>query len=85
LEPLFESFAEEATSLKPFTAKDFDSCLEEAPDLSPLKVKKIKFRPVKMNYLEKEQKNRVLGAEGGYYGQSLPLFQRKVYHTWDLS
>jgi hypothetical protein len=64
LEPLFESFAEDAVPLNSFTANDFDSCLEEAPALEPLKVKKIKFRPVKMNYLEKEQKNRVLGAEG---------------------
>jgi Domain of unknown function (DUF3883) len=64
LEPLFESFAEEKAPRHALTSIDFDSCEEEAPVLSPLKAKKIRFRPVKVNYLEKEQRNRVLGAEG---------------------
>jgi hypothetical protein len=64
LNPLFEKYAEEPVAASPFSKQDFATCLEDRPSKSKLKPRETSFRAVKVNYLEKEQKNRVLGAEG---------------------
>jgi hypothetical protein len=62
LERNFENFAEEKTTeIKPVS---YDEVLEEAPIASEFTEREPLYRPVKINYLEKEQNNRFLGEKG---------------------
>ena len=68
LEPLFHTFASKAWSPTECSPPDFATSLDEAP--MPAKKEKKrhrKFQPIKINYLEKEQNNRALGAAGEQY------------------
>jgi len=64
LEPLLEKFAEEAVWAVPLSQNDFADSLEEKPPKSTPKIREAIFRAVKTSYLEKEQRNKVLGVEG---------------------
>ena len=59
----FEDFAEEAIPAR-LLDDDFANSLEEAPAPTEKKNKVRTFNPLKINYLEKEQRNRTLGKEG---------------------
>jgi len=63
IEPRFEQFAEEATSLPPKKI-DYNRLLGEEPEPSALQEREPSYRPIKTNYLEREQNNRRLGEEG---------------------
>jgi hypothetical protein len=70
LDPIFMDFALQQPSLQP-AAVDFGSLLVKAPELTPLsslakepKQPAYTRRLVKPNYLELEQRNRFLGAQG---------------------
>lgn len=62
LESVFEQFAE-AVDLPKYEI-DFENILDEEPEPSQLKESEPTYRPIKINYLEKEQNNRNLGEEG---------------------
>lgn len=64
LNPLFETFSKEAIPEKAGPDVDFAHCVEPAPPPSKPTIQTRKFRPSKINYLEKEQNNRTLGAGG---------------------
>ena len=63
LEPSFEQFAD-SVSTSPNAKPDFDSILGEEPEPSRVEEHEPLYRPIKTNYLEKEQNNRRLGAGG---------------------
>lgn len=64
LQPAFEKFSDSTVSSKVYEKVDFTDLLDiEAPITE--KIETISnFRPVKINYLEKEQNNRSLGEKG---------------------
>ena len=64
LEPLFELFANAGEPNAPIADLDFAQCLEPAPSPSKKAAVKVRFRAARINYLEREQHNRVLGASG---------------------
>jgi hypothetical protein len=61
--PLFEKFADEYANVQP-NVIDFDSVLGEEPEPTPEDVREPSFRPIKINYLQREQSNRNLGQQG---------------------
>ncbi len=65
LEPAFISFSEGDTAVVPHKY-DFDSILDSAPEHRVLQEPEIKYgkKPIKINYLEREQKNISLGTKG---------------------
>jgi hypothetical protein len=63
LEPRFERFADAAT-IFPKLKVDFNTILGEEPEPMKMEEKEPTYRPIKTNYLEKEQNNRRLGAGG---------------------
>lgn len=63
VEPGFEQFAStQATMAKKVV--DYASLLADAPALSGFQESEPTYRPIKINYLEREQNNRKLGEEG---------------------
>jgi len=64
LEPLFGKMADEPEAMGPVLAKDLANCLEDGPPRSKIKPKEANFRSRKLNYGEREEKNRSLGLEG---------------------
>ncbi len=64
LEQRFEKFSEEAVPDWPFTPIDFENILSESPSPFILNESIPLYRPIRINFLEKEQNNRRLG-EGG--------------------
>ena len=63
LERNFENFADEKI-IKPLKTVSYDEVLEEAPNVSEFTEREPLYRPVRINYLEKEQNNRFLGEQG---------------------
>jgi len=63
LERNFENFADEKI-IKPLKTVSYDEVLEEAPTASEFTEREPLYRPVRINYLEKEQNNRFLGEQG---------------------
>ncbi len=63
LEKKFETFADEIV-VQTSNQILFDKVLEEAPSPSILEESEPLFKPIKTNYLEKEQNNRLLGELG---------------------
>jgi hypothetical protein len=63
LERNFEYFADEKIVKKPETMS-YDEVLEEAPTFSEFSEREPLYRPIRINYLEKEQNNRFLGEQG---------------------
>ena len=63
LERNFESFADQKIIKIPKTVS-YDEILEEAPTVSDFFEREPLYRPVRINYLEKEQNNRSLGEQG---------------------
>jgi len=61
---LFEHFADEAIPDRLLSDENLANCLEDAPILTGRRNRVRTFSPVRANYLEKEQYNRILGAEG---------------------
>lgn len=59
----FESFAEAAPVI-PGNNIDFDDIIGEGPEKSPVYDREPSYRPIKINYLKREQENRRLGEEG---------------------
>jgi type II secretory pathway pseudopilin PulG len=64
LEGSFETFASSSAITKPYDQINFDTLLDDEPFTSQLKESKPAYRPIKINYLEKEQNNRTLGEDG---------------------
>ncbi|MGB4843389.1 MAG: DUF3883 domain-containing protein [Ferruginibacter sp.] len=65
LEPEFDSFSNDVSTKKPLEKIDFENFLDE--DLGSSSVvneSEPDFRPIKTNFLEKEQNNRTLGEQG---------------------
>jgi len=63
LERKFEHFANDYV-LTPYSQINFENIISEEPDASELKEHEPTYRPIKINYLEKEQNNRDLGEQG---------------------
>jgi hypothetical protein len=63
LESKFEFFANNST-IKSYKDLNFKSILSDEPETSELQESEPTYRPIKINYLEKEQNNRNLGEEG---------------------
>jgi len=61
---LFEHFADEAIPDRLINDDDLANCLEDPPQPLEKQNRVRTFNPIKVNYLEKEQRNRVLGTEG---------------------
>lgn len=65
LEPKFEHFSEEIVPEKIFKKIDFEKFLEDDSNTSSLvNEDEPSYRPIKTNFLEKEQNNRNLGEQG---------------------
>ncbi len=64
LEPSFEKFSDNIEIEKTIKTIDFTSLLDNEPINSVVNESEPTFRPVKINYLEREQNNRNLGEEG---------------------
>lgn len=65
LEPSFEKFSTGLVVSQPINKLDFEKLLDEEPsNNSVVNESAPTFKPVKINYLEKEQNNRRLGEEG---------------------
>lgn len=64
LEQEFEQFSTELISLSLNTKIDFTNILDEGLVLSEVREDEPTYRPIKTNYLEKEQNNRLLGEAG---------------------
>jgi hypothetical protein len=63
LEPLFKAFSDKIPEVQPIT--DFSSVLVLAPEIKEAKHKiQLDRRPIKTNFLEKEQDNKKLGEKG---------------------
>jgi hypothetical protein len=63
LEQDFERFAD-TSRVETFTKIDFETIIDTEPEISEIKEDEPAYRPIKINYLEKEQNNRNLGEEG---------------------
>jgi len=77
LEPLFERFEEEIVSPNTHYDIDFESALEGEPIKSEFEEEEPSYRTYHVNYLEKEQNNRILGVEGEQFVLD--------YEKWRLS
>lgn len=64
LEPKFDQFSSSSKNEKKEVEIDFTKLLVDVPSLSEMKEDEPLFRPVKINYLEREQNNRSLGEAG---------------------
>lgn len=64
LERDFEHFSNEIAPGKPVNVIDYNTVLDEEPPTSTFTDREPAFRPIKTNYLEKEQNNRKLGEKG---------------------
>lgn len=62
LEFKFEHFAEMAIMAP--NKVDFETFVDEPPEYSEVQEREPAYRPIKINYLEREQNNRNLGEEG---------------------
>lgn len=76
LEKQFQQFAEESAISKPYQTTDFEKAIGEEPTPLELKEPTSNYRPIKINYLEKEQNNRSLGEKGEKF-----IFE---YERWRL-
>jgi hypothetical protein len=63
LENKFKTFANETSSLS-IKKISYENVLEEPPSTSEVKETEPLYKPVKINYLKKEQNNRNLGEQG---------------------
>lgn len=64
LEDKFRAFAEETDIKKQQKIISYESVLDDAPESTIVSEKEPLYRPIKTNYLEKEQNNRLLGELG---------------------
>ncbi len=64
LEKQFEHFADNSNIIKPKTKIEFEYVIDDDPVNSEVKETEPLYKPIKINYLEKEQNNRHLGAQG---------------------
>lgn len=64
LEPSFEKFSDEIGITQTINNIDFEKLLDDEPSNSMVNESEPVFKPAKINYLEREQNNRRLGAEG---------------------
>lgn len=64
LEREFAKFSEEIIPDRPFGAIDFENILSDYPSPFILNESTPSYRPIKTNFLEREQNNRQLGEEG---------------------
>lgn len=64
LEQRFKAFAAETIAQKPVKQNTFDDILEEAPPSSTVNDREPLYKPIKINYLKREQNNRQLGEQG---------------------
>lgn len=65
LEPEFESFSNEVVTEQVFKKIDFENFLEDDTDTSSVvNESEPSYKPIKTNFLEKEQNNRNLGEQG---------------------
>jgi hypothetical protein len=62
-EPSFENFADATISTNKLNV-DFDNIIGEEPEQSQVAEHEPTYRPIKINYLKKEQDNRTLGERG---------------------
>lgn len=62
-EPSFERFAD-GVIIAPFDQINFETIVDVGPESSEIQEREPTYRPIKINYLEKEQNNRNLGEEG---------------------
>jgi hypothetical protein len=85
LDPLFEAFAQEVLPITPVSIIDYATCLAPAPPRSKVSPKIINFRPAKVNYLEKEQNNRSLGAAGEQFVIEFEKWRLKEVGRSDLA
>jgi hypothetical protein len=63
LESKFEHFADDLI-VAPYAKINFENIISEEPETSELREDEPTYRPIKINYLEKEQNNRNLGEQG---------------------
>ena len=64
LEPAFNHFSEESININQLPSNDFDNIINTEPIKSVINECEPKFRPIKTNYIEREQNNRLLGEQG---------------------
>jgi hypothetical protein len=65
LEKDFEIFSDKANILLPdFSLLDFGKIVTNEPALSNIVEEEIQYKPIKINYIEREQNNRTLGEKG---------------------
>jgi hypothetical protein len=64
LEKAFNNFSDEFVNTNEIHPPIFDNILDTNPVNSKIDESKIQYRPIKINYLEREQNNRQLGEEG---------------------
>lgn len=65
LEKEFEKFSDSIViNTQPHSKINFETIINEEPIISEVKETEPLYRPIKINYLEKEQNNRRLGEEG---------------------
>lgn len=64
LEFEFEKFSDEIVTSNDLTKIDFENIIDDEPTSSIVNESEPTYRPVKINYLEKEQNNRNLGEVG---------------------
>ncbi len=77
LEKKFEKFSTvNELNQKNYSKIEFDSILIDEPINSSIPEKEVQFKPIKTNYLKKEQNNRTLGE----FGESLVI----EYEKWRL-
>jgi hypothetical protein len=67
LEPLFRKFAEEIPVKETYKTVDYRKAISDAPTTSEVKESKSIYRAVKINFIELEQNNRLLGEKGEEY------------------
>lgn len=64
LEKAFNNFSDGNVNTNEFHSPTFENILDTEPVNSKINEEKVQYRPIKINYLEREQNNRQLGEEG---------------------
>ncbi len=64
LEEDFEQFSEKEVTNAPYQSSNFEYILDTQPESFEVKEREPLYKPIKINYLEREQNNRRLGEEG---------------------
>jgi hypothetical protein len=85
LESAFNRFSEETVLHQPANKIDFSSFLDNEPERSEPTESEPRIRPIKTNYLEKEQNNRTLGAGGEELVVLYEKWRLKAEHKENLA